>query len=150
MLQLISEYTGFTCLSLVGAMPKEDGPGVMFGAVHHGETAGPLHKNFATFNPVAFEQWSESFCEFMQVVAKSHGESQSYVIKRSRANTMRPNAANAQAPAASAQTTSTYLAPDATPPLPTTSSTPAAVPDTSLWDADLPDLVLLKPTVVFL
>ena len=77
LLQLVSEYTGFTCVSLVGAMPKEDGPGVIFGAVHHGETADAMRKNFASYDPAAFERWSESFCEFVQVVARSVGELQS-------------------------------------------------------------------------
>ena len=77
---MISDYTGFTCVTLVGAKPKDDGEGVVFGAVHHGETAETLPKNFATFDPERFEQWSGEFCEFVQAVARSQGKSQLYVI----------------------------------------------------------------------
>ena len=80
MLKLISEYTGFTCVSLVGARPQNDGQGVIFGAVHHGETEETIRKNFASFDPPVFEQWSAMFCEFVQAVAKSQGKSQVHVI----------------------------------------------------------------------
>lgn len=73
MLQLIGDYTGFTCLTLVGAKPKDEGPGVMFAAVHVGETAGMFPKNFGSYNTTQFERWSETFCEFVQAVAKSRG-----------------------------------------------------------------------------
>ena len=68
-LELISEYTGFHCVSLIGACRDEDrGEGFHCHAVHYGETGDVVPKNLATYDPKAYVDFAQYFCWYAQAV----------------------------------------------------------------------------------
>lgn len=66
-LNILSTYTGFTCLTLVAGAPRpDDKDGYDFCAVHHGDTKDTVPKNFGTHDPEVFQTWSQTFCNFVR------------------------------------------------------------------------------------
>ena len=56
-MRLLSEYTKYSCFSLLcGSPPEKDGDDYQLALVHYGETAEPSPRNFFQFNPDAFEK----------------------------------------------------------------------------------------------
>ena len=69
LLELIAQYTGFTCVSLIGACRDEErGRGYLCHAVHFGETNGVAPKNVATFEPQRYTDFARYFCSYAQHV----------------------------------------------------------------------------------
>ena len=54
LLELIGQYTGYTCVTLIGGLPE--GGKYRIGTVHHGETSDIIPKNLATLDPEAFRK----------------------------------------------------------------------------------------------
>ncbi|KAF7792134.1 hypothetical protein EIP86_003164 [Pleurotus ostreatoroseus] len=54
LLELIGQYTGYTCVTLIGGLPDEGK--YRIGTVHYGETSGVIPKNLSTFDPEAFRK----------------------------------------------------------------------------------------------
>lgn len=52
LLELICEYTGYSCVTLIGG--AFEGGQYKVGAVHHGEVKGVVSKDFAAYDPQAF------------------------------------------------------------------------------------------------
>ena len=76
LLDLISRYTGFSCVTLVAAGPNEErGSGFIWSAVHHGETKDIVPKNVATYDSAGFrKEFVGHFLKFVGQVAGPRGE----------------------------------------------------------------------------
>ena len=75
--KLLSEYTAYSCFTLLcGAPPKDDTENFNVALVHYGETAEPSPRNFYQFNPDAFDK--HMFKYFVDFLEATVGECPSF------------------------------------------------------------------------
>ena len=75
LLSLISDYTGFKCVSLIAASatPDDTSSRASWVAVHHGKTRDVIPKDFAAYDKDGFaDKFVGTFLDFVQAVG--HGE----------------------------------------------------------------------------
>ena len=68
LLELISKYTGYPCVSLICAGQKLDSPGYDSASVHVGKTKDVVPKDFFAHDPQGFKVWSQKFVDFARAV----------------------------------------------------------------------------------
>lgn len=68
LLELISRWTGFPCVSLIGGAPPDvPGGDYKMSSVHHGRSLGPVPLKFSEFEADNYrEKVLEQFCRFMR------------------------------------------------------------------------------------
>lgn len=67
LLKLISDVTGFECLTLLaGSAGETPGEKVTMGAVHYGKTSEVHPRDFARFDPPAYRTVLQQFARFLE------------------------------------------------------------------------------------
>ena len=68
LLELISKYTGYSCVTLICAGQKLHAPGYDSASVHVGKTKDTVPKDFYSHDPQAFKAWSQKLVDFARAV----------------------------------------------------------------------------------